>query len=110
MDKNLLLSLPILAAIALPSIAADATTTARPGAPVMKQHHEMMLNMMNMMKDTMSIIASMDHRPSDADKQRLAEMQKKLDDMIKQEQGMTGQMKDMRQDRMMRRDHMPAPK
>ncbi len=49
----------------------------------MGEHHRMMSDLMEIMRDTMAIVKNLDHRPTPVEKKRLGAMADKLDRMMK---------------------------
>ena len=54
-----------------------------------KQRHQMNMEMMQMLSETMTILRDINHKPSDTEKARLGDMIKQLEQMIAEHKMMT---------------------
>lgn len=52
------------------------------GMEMMKARQEMMTDMMGMLKETMTILKNLNHKPSAAEKEKLADMIGRMDEII----------------------------
>lgn len=59
---------------------------------VMTQRHEMMVGMMKMTRETMEILKNLNHKPSAAEKEKLAMMIEDLDRMMARDKEMSNKM------------------
>ena len=65
----------------------------------MGEHHRMMTDLMEMMRDTMTIVKNLDHRPTPAEKKRLGAMADKLNRMMEKHDKMLKRHKEMKEKR-----------
>ena len=77
---------------------------------MMAEHPQMGQDMMEMLKETMSILKGMNHQPSAAQKQRLDEMMGRLDAMIEQNKSMMEKKQEWKDKRMERKEEMMEKK
>ncbi|MFQ5585354.1 MAG: hypothetical protein ACE5GF_00780 [Thermodesulfobacteriota bacterium] len=63
----------------------------------MGEYHRMMTELMEMMRETMTTLKNLDHRPTPAEKKRLGEMADRLDGMINKHEKMREHHKKMRE-------------
>ena len=79
------------------------------GMEMMKARHEMMNGMMSMMKETMFIVKNLNHKPSPAEREKLAGMIKRMDEMMAQHdemhEKMRKKMKEHMEMRMEKKEH-----
>lgn len=105
--RNLLLTSALLTA-GLTSIAFASDDKNDDDRERYKEHyqqrHQMGMDMMRMLSETMTILRKLEHRPSESEKKKLGDMIAQLDDMIKQHK----EMGDRHMERMnnMGRRHM----
>ncbi len=64
---------------------------------MMQERHQMMNDMMSMMKTTMGILRDLNHTPSAEQKKQLSEMMAKMDQMMSRHDEMHAMMKGMMQ-------------
>ena len=68
--------------------------------PMMSQQRFQISNdMMTMMKDVMGILKNLNHKPADAEKERLAKVMGKLDEMMATHKEMNEKANEMRKER-----------
>ena len=84
-----------------------------PTKPVtVHQYRNVTEELMIMLKETMGILRNLDHAPTAEEKKHLMKMMARLDDMLKQQQTMTQDLKDQlddirqQQDEYFRREHI----
>jgi len=66
----------------------------------MQQRHQMNMDMMQMMVDTMTILRDMNHQPGPEEKKKLSDMIKQMNDMMARQKDMNDKaMKYMEEDR-----------
>ena len=71
----------------------------KPAKPVTEQQYQNVTEeLMIMLKETMGILSNLDHAPSAEEKKHLMKMMTRLDDMLKQQQTMTQDLKDQLDD------------
>jgi len=77
------------------------------GDPMAKEHHQMLRDLLGMMKETIGVLKNMTHAPTAADKRKLTEMMDRVDNMTKrldEMDEMMKQRKEMREERMEERE------
>jgi len=65
-----------------------------------RDHHDMSMEMMKMMKEVMGIVKNLEHRPSAAEKEKLDKMMSRLDEMMQQHEDMMKKAREMHEERM----------
>ena len=80
MQISRLLTAGLLMTMTLPALADDKL-----GDATKMDYYKRHQRTMEMLKETMSIVANMNHTPSAAEKQKLEGMVKELDEMMKME-------------------------
>ena len=74
-----------------PPLWAEDNKTAKPVTE--QQYHNVTEELMIMLKETMGILRNLDHAPTAEEKKHLMKMMARLDDMLKQQQTMTQDLK-----------------
>ena len=75
-----------------PAIASDDDEKRTPYQEHYKQRHQMNIDMMQMLSETMTILRDINHQPSAAEKARLSDMIKQLDEMMVAHKKMQGKI------------------
>ena len=65
-----------------------------------KDHHDMSMEMMKMMKEVMGIVKNLDQKPGAAEKEKLDKMMSRLDEMMQQHEDMMKKAREMHEERM----------
>ncbi|MDX1253091.1 MAG: hypothetical protein IDH49_12725 [Gammaproteobacteria bacterium] len=65
---------------------------------MMKEHQQTMMEVKGMLKDVMVILKDLNHQPSAADRQKLADHVARLDEIMKKEKEMAEKWKEMHKD------------
>ena len=63
------------------------------GMEMMKARQQMMTDMMGMLRDTMAILKDLNHKPSSAEREKLAGMIQRMDEMMAQHEEMHEKMR-----------------